>query len=68
MFFKLQKPKTVINAETYIAEQEQKIGKIKQKGKGNNQDIEQELQQPKLSRKEKRASRKAERLSRKSGS
>lgn len=35
-----QKPQTVINAETYIAEQNQKIGKIKQKGKGNKLDVE----------------------------
>lgn len=40
MVFFTQKPQTVINAETYIAEQNQKIGKIKQKGEGNQQDVE----------------------------
>jgi hypothetical protein len=40
MVFFTQKPQTVINAETYIAEQNQKIGKIKQKGKGNELDVE----------------------------
>ena len=40
MVFFTQKPQTVINAETYIAEQNQKIGKIKQKGKDNEQDVE----------------------------
>ena len=40
MVFFTQKPQTVINAETYIEEQSQKIGKIKQKGKANNQDVE----------------------------
>ena len=62
VFFK-QKPQTVINAETYIKDQEQKVGKIKQKGEGNGQQVQ--LEQ-KLSRKEKRASRKAKRKSRKS--
>ena len=63
MVFLKQKPQTVVNAETYIAEQEQKIGKIKQKGQGNTQEVEQDQE---LSRKEKRALRKAERKSRKS--
>lgn len=58
VFFK-QKPQTVINAETYIAKQEQKIGKIKQKGKGNAQEVEVVIK-PKLSRKERRTARKAE--------
>ena len=40
MVFFTQKPQTVINTETYIAEQNQKIGKIKQKGKGNELDVE----------------------------
>jgi len=40
MAFFSQKPQTVINAETYIAKQQQKIGKIKQKGNGNAQDVE----------------------------
>lgn len=62
VFFK-QKPQTVINAETYIKEQQQKIGKIKQKGEGNGQQVQ--LNQE-LSRKEKRQSRKAERKARKS--
>lgn len=29
---------TIINAETYIASQEQKIGKLKQRGEGNSQE------------------------------
>ena len=40
MVFFTQKPQTVINAETYVSEQNQKIGKIKQKGKGNELDVE----------------------------
>nr|WP_321357165.1 hypothetical protein [uncultured Draconibacterium sp.] len=62
VFFK-EKPQTVINAETYIKEQEQKVGKIKQKGEGNGQQVQ--LKQE-LSRKEKRMARKTERRSRKS--
>lgn len=62
VFFK-QKPQTVINAETYVKEQEQKIGKIKQKGEGNGQQVQLDQE---LSRKAKRAARKARRKSRKS--
>ena len=39
MVFFTQKPQTIINTETYITEQNQEIRKIKQKGKGNTQDI-----------------------------
>ena len=56
MVFFTQKPQTVINAETYIAEQNQKIGKIKQKGKSNKQDVE---VTQKLTGKEKRQAKQA---------
>nr|WP_319266079.1 hypothetical protein [uncultured Draconibacterium sp.] len=62
VFFK-QKPQTVINAETYVKEQSQKIGKIKQKGEGNDQQVQLDQE---MTKKEKRATRKAERKSRKS--
>jgi len=58
MVFFTQKPQTVINAETYIEKQEQKIGKIKQKGKGNAQEVE---ATQKLTGKEKRQAKRAER-------
>jgi len=56
MVFFTQKPQTVIQAETYIAEQNQKIGKIKQKGKSNKQDVE---VTQKLTGKEKRQAKRA---------
>ena len=46
---------TIINADTFIASQEQKIGKLKQRGDGNSQDAS---QLPLISnRKEKRIAR-----------
>ena len=36
----IEKPTVLnVNADTFVAEQTQKIGKIKQKGEGNSQDI-----------------------------
>lgn len=66
VFFK-QKPQTVINAESYIAEQQQKVGKIKQKGEGNLQsvELEQTLSKKEI-RKARRAARKAKRQQKKS--
>ncbi|WP_319502584.1 hypothetical protein [uncultured Draconibacterium sp.] len=63
VLIRVKKPDKVVTAETYVEDQEQRIGKIKQKGEGNGQQVQ--LKQE-LSRKEKRASRKAERKSRKS--
>lgn len=66
LYIKLKKPTTVVHAETYIEDQDQEIGKIKQKGQSNEQEVEVVLEQPKQSRKEKRLSRKAAHKSRKS--
>jgi hypothetical protein len=68
MVFLKQKPQTVISAETYIEDQEQKIGKIKQKGQGNAQEaaLDQAAATTEQSSKTKKESRKAKRLSRKS--
>lgn len=65
ILIRVKKPNTVINTETYIDEQEQKIGKIKQKGQGNRQEVEQDQEQPtrKQLRKQKRAVRKQKRSS-----
>ena len=46
---------TIINADTFIASQEQKIGKLKQRGEGNSQDASQLPLIP--NRKEKRIAR-----------
>ena len=46
---------TIINADTFIASQEQKIGKLKQRGEGNSQDASQLPLIP--DRKEKRIAR-----------
>lgn len=68
IFTKIKKPGTVIHADTYINEQMQKIGKIKQKGQGNQQEVEVVLRVPTKEelRKSKQTSRKAKRISRKS--
>ncbi|MDP3643076.1 MAG: hypothetical protein Q8S54_07785 [Bacteroidota bacterium] len=51
---------TIINADTFIASQQQKVGKLKQRGEGNSQDVSLPDKIP--SRKEKRmASREARR-------
>jgi len=44
---KLLDPKTVINAETYVKDQQQetKIGKLKQRGEGNDQAVDQSSEQ-----------------------
>lgn len=66
MVFLKQKPQTVVNAETYIAEQQQKIGKIKQKGQGNTQEVDQDQKQSKKEiRKARKTERKAKRKSKK---
>lgn len=58
MVFFTQKPQTVINAENYIEEQKQQIGKIKQKGKGNQQTVKaDQLLTKKEQRRENRAAR-----------
>lgn len=64
---RIKKTDTVINAETYVDDQVQKIGKIKQKGQGNKQDVqlEQKLTRKEI-RKQKKLSRKTKRISRKS--
>ncbi|HAH24944.1 MAG TPA: hypothetical protein DCL77_14520 [Prolixibacteraceae bacterium] len=57
---------TTINTTSYVANQEQNIGKLKQRGDGNVQDVTQpvvELTRKEL-RQERRAKRKAERQSR----
>lgn len=59
----LKKSKPVINADQYVDKLEQKVNKIKQKGKGNAQSVEVD-QTTKLSRKEKRKQRREERKSR----
>ena len=48
---------TIINADTFIASQQQKIGKLKQRGEGNSQDVSLPDKIP--SRKEKRMARRA---------
>lgn len=60
ILLRFKKPDTIITADTYIDDQNQKIGKIKQKGKGNRQEVEQDLEQatPKQLRKAKRLARK----------
>lgn len=50
-----------INADTYIANQQQNIGKLKQRGEGNMQDMAQLPQTPRERRKERRARRREER-------
>jgi len=59
---KFKKAPSVINAETYNNEPSTSIGKVKQKGEGNNQEVNQKQQ---LSRKEIRQKRKADRKKRK---
>lgn len=56
LFKHLKKPDQIVYADTYIEDQEQKIGKIKQKGEGHVADI-QIIQSP--SKKELRQKRKA---------
>lgn len=62
MVFLTKKPQVVINAETYIEKQNQEIGKIKQKGKGNIQETE--ITQ-KLTGKQKREERQTNRKNKK---
>lgn len=58
----LKNVKPIVNAEQYVAHLEQKVGKIKQKGKGNDQvtDVVQELSKREL-RKQKREARRRNR-------
>ena len=64
---KLKKPETVINADTYVDEQHQKIGKVKQKNTdGSSQSVE--LSQETPSRKEiRKAKKQAKKEKRKNG-
>lgn len=64
---RIKKPQRIIHTENYNEDQEQTIGKIKQKGRGNNQKVEQELDQPTKAelRKTKKETRKTKRMSRK---
>ena len=48
---------TIINTDTFIASQQQKVGKLKQRGEGNTQDVSQFPVTP--SEKEKRLARRA---------
>lgn len=48
---------TIINADTFIASQQQRVGKLKQRGEGNSQDVSQLPANP--TRKEKRLARRA---------
>lgn len=56
---------TNVTASTYIADQEQNIGKLKQRGEGNTQDLTQEPAVPVISeRKQRRLDRRSARRAR----
>lgn len=72
LLLRTKKPDRVIHTENYTEDQEQNIGKIKQKGKDNRQKVELVQEPPALPtkkelRKEKKVSRKTKRSSRKTG-
>ncbi len=67
VIYLLKNAKPVINAEQYIDQMEQRVGKIKQRGEGNSQvtDLHQELEQGTNKREIRRRIRKLRKIKRK---
>jgi len=66
LLFLLKKGTTVINADNYVQKLEQSIKKLKQRGEGNSQDIDQSINliaenEPELTNKEKRIKKREDR-------
>lgn len=65
VFLRLKQPD--VAAETYIREQEQKVGKIKQRGEGNQQTVQLQQKSRKELREQRRKIRKEKRAAKKQG-